>query len=103
MTITLKTGARFSGILSGVSTASSDLGCVLKWVKQVRPATGSQEEEPSQNGYIGGGPEKTVIFQPHDVVEIFAEKVALGDPEITKTPNGEYSLVKAKQHWSNLS
>ncbi|KAF8474863.1 hypothetical protein BDZ91DRAFT_281943 [Kalaharituber pfeilii] len=84
VTITLKSGARFAGILSGVSTGLTDLGCMLKWVQQVRPATGSAEDETSQNGYIGGGLDKAVIFQAQDVVEIYAEKVTLGDPDTAK-------------------
>ena len=92
--VTLKDGARFTGILSGVSTGSPDLGCALKWVKQVRAATGSQEEEGSQEGYKGGGPEKSMVFQPQDVAEIFAEKVILGDLDSAKHPqNGRFQEV----------
>src|SRR5438105_4548027 len=93
--VTLKNGARYSGILSGVSTGSSDLGCLLKWVKQVRAATGSQEEEASQHGYKGSGPDKAMLFQAQDVAEIFAEKVTLGDPETSKhTPNGAFFVTR---------
>jgi len=93
--VTLKNGARYSGILSGVSTGSSDLGCLLKWVKQVRVATGSQEEEEaSQHGYKGSGPDKAMLFQAQDVAEIFAEKVTLGDPETPKhAPNGAFFVT----------
>lgn len=92
--LTLKNGARYSGILSGVSTGSSDLGCLLKWVRQVRAATGSQEEEASQGGYKGSGPDKAMVFQPQDVAEIFAEGVTLGDPETAKhAPNGLFLVT----------
>lgn len=63
-------------------------------MKQVRAATGSQDEETSQNGYIGGGPDKSVIFLAQDVVEIFAERVTLGDLEITKlAQNGVFVRI----------
>ena len=79
VTVTLKTGARFSGILSGVSTSTPDIGCTLKWARQIRAATGSQDPEPNAEEYIGGGPEKTMVFQSQDLAEIYAEKVTLGE------------------------
>lgn len=51
----------------------------MKWARQIRAATGSQDPEPNPDEYIGGGPEKIIIFQAQDLAEIFGEKVALGD------------------------
>lgn len=70
------------------------MGCLLKWVKQIRAATGSQEEEASQDGYKGSGPDKAMVFQAQDVAEIFSEKVALGDSETSKhAPNGAFFVT----------
>lgn len=104
VTITLKTGARFSGILSGTSTAQNDLGCILKWAKQIRGASGNEEVNNAlSGGYIGGGPDKTVIFESKDLVEIHAEKVALGDSDIVKSgQNGKYRALPYRMSYFGL-
>ncbi|KAI5809719.1 hypothetical protein DFH27DRAFT_157584 [Peziza echinospora] len=84
VTVTVKSGARFTGILCGVSTATPDLGCSMKWVKQSRAAPGTQEDNSTANAYFGGGPEKMVVFPGQEIVEIHAEKVILGDPESSR-------------------
>ena len=90
----MKSGARFSGILCGVSTATPDLGCSLKWVKQIRAPPGTQEDDSTANAYFGGGPEKMVVFPGQEVVEFHAEKVVLGDPESSRhAQNGKYHLL----------
>ncbi|KAL7269915.1 poly(A)-binding protein binding protein [Rhizina undulata] len=86
ITLTLKTGARFTGILSGADPRHSDLGVAVKWARQVRgPFGDSGEEKIKEGAYVGGGPEKAMIFEQKDLVDIFAEKVVLGESE-TSTP-----------------
>ncbi|CAZ86354.1 unnamed protein product [Tuber melanosporum] len=83
VTITLRNGARFAGILTGADTKSHDLGATMKWVRQVRTPLGdNSDERVDEVEYVGGGLEKTMVFEPKDLVDIFAEKIALGEDEI---------------------
>lgn len=82
ITITLRSGARYLGILAGADTKNHDLGVAMKWVRLVRAPLGDNSDEKVEEGeYVGGGPEKTMIFEPKDLVDIFAERVPLGDEE----------------------
>ncbi|KAG0634535.1 hypothetical protein HOY80DRAFT_518956 [Tuber brumale] len=82
VTITLRNGARFAGILTGADTKSHDLGATMKWVRQVRTPLGDNSDERVEEGeYVGGGLEKAMVFEPKDLVDIFAEKIALGEDE----------------------
>lgn len=54
----------------------------MKWVRLVRGPLGDNGEEKVEEGeYVGGGSEKTMVFEPKDLVDIFAEKVVLGEAE----------------------
>ncbi|KAH0613273.1 uncharacterized protein H6S33_009653 [Morchella sextelata] len=81
ITITLKTGARYTGILVGADAKNHDIGVVMKWVKLVRAPLGDSGDGVEEGDHVGGGPEKTMIFEPRDLVDIFAEKIALGEAE----------------------
>jgi PAB1-binding protein PBP1 len=65
--------------LTGADTKSHDLGASLKWVKLHKAAPGDNEEKEKEGQYVGGGQEKSMVFEPKDLVDIFAEKVQLGD------------------------
>lgn len=94
VTITLRNGARFAGILTGADTKSHDLGATMKWVRQVRTPLGDNSDERVEEGeYVGGGLEKAMIFEPKDLVDIFAERIALGEDETQSQsvhPNGKH-------------
>ncbi|CUS13435.1 unnamed protein product [Tuber aestivum] len=81
VTITLRNGARFAGILTGADTKSHDLGATMKWVRQVRTPLGDSDERVEEGEYVGGGLEKAMVFEPKDLVDIFAERIALGEDE----------------------
>lgn len=54
----------------------------MKWVRLVRGPLGDNGDDKVEEGeYVGGGPEKTMVFEPRDLVDIFAEKVVLGEAE----------------------
>lgn len=54
----------------------------MKWVRLVRGPLGDNGDDKVEEGeYVGGGPEKTMVFEPKDLVDIFAEKVILGEAE----------------------
>lgn len=63
--------------MSGVETKNNDFGVCLKWAKLVKSPLG--EEDKGQVGqYVGGGPEKVMIFEGKDVVDVGAQQIALG-------------------------
>lgn len=68
----------------------------MKWVRLVRGPLGDNGDEKAEEGeYVGGGPEKTMIFEPKDLVDIFSEKVVLGEVEgPVNHQNGKYALCK---------
>lgn len=75
----MKTGAQYSGVLTGSDTKAHDLGAALKWAKLHKSAPGDTEEKEKEGQFVGGGPEKSMMIEAKDLVEIFSEKVPLGD------------------------
>lgn len=53
----------------------------MKWVKLVRAPLGDSGDGLEEGDHVGGGPEKTMLFEPRDLVDIFAEKIAFGEAE----------------------
>lgn len=68
----------------------------MKWVKLVRGPLGDNSEDKVEEGeHVGGGLEKTMVFEPKDLAEIFAEKVVLGEAEgPANHQNGKSALCK---------
>lgn len=68
--------------MAGADTKTHDIGVAMKWVRLVRGPLGDNGDDKVEEGeYVGGGPEKTMVFEPRDLVDIFAEKVVLGETE----------------------
>lgn len=74
--LTLKNGAKFEGNFVTSST-EGDIGVVLSDCKLVRPAPGEDDSKS------GSSTEGSIIFEPKDVVEIFAKRVNLGSMDKT--------------------
>ncbi|KAK6338284.1 hypothetical protein TWF730_002349 [Orbilia blumenaviensis] len=83
--VTIKSGAQFQGIYSG-SAMNGDFGCVLKFAKQIRGPQG--EEDNFVTGYLGGGFEKTLIFEPKDLMDLEVVDVPLESGEVFPNQNG---------------
>ncbi|KAF3924319.1 hypothetical protein ABW21_db0208378 [Orbilia brochopaga] len=83
--VTTKSGSQFSGIFAGSST-NGDFGCVLKFAKQVRGPQG--EEDQMTPGYFGGGPEKALVIEAKDLMDIEATDVILDSLEASSNQNG---------------
>ncbi|KAI5784584.1 hypothetical protein EDC01DRAFT_618501, partial [Geopyxis carbonaria] len=81
--VTVKTGARYSGVLTGADT-KSDLACTLKWTKLMKAPFGENDEKHKVGDYIGGGSEKVMIFGDKDVVDIQSSGVILSDTETSQ-------------------
>lgn len=76
--------------MSGVDSRSNDFGVCLKWAKLAKSPLG--EEDKGQVGqFVGGGTEKTMIFEGKDVVDVQAKGVLLGgtDAPATSHTNGD--------------
>lgn len=69
----------------------------MKWVKLVRGPLGDNGEDKVEEGeYVGGGPEKTMVFENKDLVDILAERIVLGEIEgPTNQQNGISALYKS--------
>ncbi|KAF3936465.1 hypothetical protein ABW19_dt0207485 [Dactylella cylindrospora] len=85
VTATIKNGARFKGVFAGAPT-NGDMGCVLKFAKQVRGPQG--EEDQVASGYVGGGPEKTLIIEGKDLMDLEVPDVVLEASEAGPNQNG---------------
>ncbi|KAF3907208.1 hypothetical protein ABW20_dc0100261 [Dactylellina cionopaga] len=85
VTATIKTGAQFQGVYSG-SSMNGDFGCILKFAKQTRGPQG--EEDQIAPDYIGGGPEKTLIIEGKDLMDLEALDVPLDSSEVAASQNG---------------
>ncbi|EWC45764.1 hypothetical protein DRE_05101 [Drechslerella stenobrocha 248] len=85
VTVTIKSGAQFTGVYAGSST-NGDFGCVLKFAKQLRGPQG--EEDQVASGYVGGGPEKALILEGKDLMDIDASDVTLESLEVATNQNG---------------
>lgn len=60
-----------------METKGSDLAYTLKWAKLHKSLV---EEDKSKEGeYVGGGPEKIMVFDGKDVVDVAAKDILLGD------------------------
>lgn len=77
----------------------------MKWVRLVRAPLGDNGDDKVEEGeYVGGGPEKIMIFEPRDLVDIFAEKIILGEPEgPTNHQNGKRTPPKSLDFLTFLS
>lgn len=93
VTVTVKSGAQYAGILSGVDTKSHDLGVSLKFAKLVKAGLGDMEEKGKDGGLAEAVCEQTIVFEAKDVVELAADDIKLGDSEVIGAPqtNGEAS------------
>ncbi|KAK6339044.1 hypothetical protein TWF696_009838 [Orbilia brochopaga] len=85
VTATTKSGSQFSGIFAGAST-NGDFGCVIKFAKQVRGPQG--EEDQITSGYFGGGPEKAMVIEAKDLMDLEATEVVLDSLEASSNQNG---------------
>ncbi|EPS37162.1 hypothetical protein H072_9242 [Dactylellina haptotyla CBS 200.50] len=85
VTATIKSGAQFQGVYTG-SAMNGDFGCVLKFAKQTRGPQG--EEDQIVAGYIGGGPEKVLIIEGKDLMDLEVPEVPLESSEVPTNQNG---------------
>ncbi|KAH6639856.1 hypothetical protein C7974DRAFT_389311 [Boeremia exigua] len=75
-TITLKNGARYSGVLSGTSLDPSELRYVFKMVKQLQPAGSAANGQPADE-YAGQGESYVMSFDMSDVADFNVNHVVL--------------------------
>ncbi|KAF1928540.1 uncharacterized protein M421DRAFT_148530 [Didymella exigua CBS 183.55] len=86
-TITLKNGAKYSGVLSGTSLDPSELRYVFKMVKQLQPADSAQPNGPTADEYAGQGESYVMSFDMSDVADFNVNNVML-DKTQAKGQNG---------------
>ena len=77
MVVTVKTGARYSGIMTGADPRNNDLGVVIESAKLVRVAIGESEEKGKEGQFVGGGKKSVMVFEGKDVVDLQASGVNL--------------------------
>lgn len=82
VTVTVKSGAQYTGILVGADPRNHDLGVSLKRVKLLKAGLGYSEEKSKEGEYLGGNYDKVMIFEQKDVVELAAQKVTF-ETEVT--------------------
>lgn len=81
MTVTVKSGAQYIGVLTGVD-AKQDISVVLKQAKLLRADPSDSEEKAKEGEYVGGGADKVMIFEAKDFVDLAANAVPF-EPEVT--------------------
>ncbi|KAF9693881.1 hypothetical protein EKO04_008543 [Ascochyta lentis] len=86
-TITLKNGAKYSGVLSGTSLDPSELRYVFKMVKQLQPADNAQPNGQPADEYAGQGDSYVMSFDMSDVADFNVNNVVL-DKTQAKAQNG---------------
>lgn len=86
MIATVKSGAKFSGQFLGADPRNNNLGISLKWVKLLKAAPG--EDKSKEGQFFGGGPEKVVVFEQTDVVEVQANGLTFGVDAPGASQNG---------------
>ncbi|KAJ4378586.1 poly(A)-binding protein binding protein [Didymella sp. IMI 355093] len=86
-TITLKNGAKYSGVLSGTSLDPSELRYVFKMVKQLQPADNAQANGQTADEYAGQGDSHVMFFDISDVADFNVNNVIL-DKTQAKGQNG---------------
>ncbi|UPX16779.1 poly(A)-binding protein binding protein [Ascochyta rabiei] len=86
-TITLKNGARYSGVLSGTSLDPSELRYVFKMVKLLQPADHAQPNGQPSDEYAGQGESHVMSFDMTDVADFHVNNVVL-DKTQAKPQNG---------------
>ncbi|KAF2622234.1 hypothetical protein BU25DRAFT_452165 [Macroventuria anomochaeta] len=86
-TITLKNGAKYSGVLSGTSLDPSELRYVFKMVKQLQPADNAQANGQTPDEYAGQGESYVMSFDMSDVADFNVNNVVL-DRTQAKGQNG---------------
>lgn len=65
-----------------METKGADLAYTLKWTKLHKAFV--EEDKPKEGEYVGGGPEKIMVFDGKDVVDVEAKDILLGDSATTK-------------------
>lgn len=91
VTVTVASGQRFKGVLSGAST-SSDLGVVLSAAYKIDPIPGMEDESlssstttttTSASSAIDPASVKSkLVIQPKDCVDVLIDHVALSSPQL---------------------
>ena len=81
----MKSGERVTGTYGGGSTTNGDLGCVINFAKLVKSTDGN---DVILDDYLGGGPSKTVVIEPKDLVDITTENITLGEIDGLGSQNG---------------
>ncbi|KAK9471673.1 uncharacterized protein V1510DRAFT_354786, partial [Dipodascopsis tothii] len=103
--VTVKSGARFAGVLSSANT-QSDLGVALRFAKRISPAWG---DDPAADGDDGAKVFGTLVIPPKDLLDIeilavnvsVAPNAAVGfktDTDISRG-NAEAAAPRELQPW----
>jgi len=93
VTVTVKSGAQYTGTFVGADPRSQDIGVSLKSVRLLKAPPGDTDEKGKDGEYITGGKERVMVFEPKDVVDIAAQKVMF-ENEIPHAPTHQNGMFR---------